>query len=164
MIVAVSAWSGWDDPAFIRADLDRWMAERVMFGPVGVPLTIRVGGEPDGGDAVVREYCAGLDGVTLAVYAADFTRDGNSAKAYRNRRMLEGSDTWDDTSGTPAALLIAYPQPGIALPFKRSNVWNCITQAHYRRVAVRIPAYVESAPVRRAKADELYGVAEVGAS
>lgn len=146
MIVAFAGFSGWTDAAFIRADIDAWMGVREWahrnLSRDGVPLTVRVGDEPEGAEYVVRDWLAGIDGVQLAVYTADVTALGRKlAKANANKRMLTGEDMWDPSAGKPAGLLIAYPQPDRIEPAKGSSTWNAITQAWYRGVEVRIPGY-----------------------
>lgn len=168
MIVAFAGFSGWTDAAFIRADIDSWMGTQEWayrnLNRNG-PLTVRVGDEPEGAEYIIRDWFAGVDAVKLTVYTADVTALGRKlAKANANKRMLVGENAWDPTSGKPADLLIAYPQPNRIDPAKGSSTWNAITQAWYRGVEVRIPPYKESESALRAQADPLLPFETVVAS
>lgn len=162
MIVAFTGWRAWEDAPFIRADIDGWLAREALRGTREVPVTVRVGDCPTGADLIIRDWLYGVDGIALVVYAADWTNLGKAAGPHRNRQMLEGQSEWDATAGKPADLLIGYPQPGIATPYKNSGTWNCITQAHYRGIEVRLPAYRPSAEALRENADPLLPFAVAG--
>ncbi|GIH07361.1 hypothetical protein Rhe02_54280 [Rhizocola hellebori] len=148
MILAVSGWREWKDAAFIRRHLDEAIGQHFLLGERTVPVTVRVG-EQRGADAIVRAHIAGTDGVTPAVYDAGWTPENHHyAGSVRNKRMLLGDDLDDVTAGRMADLLLAFPQPGKVWNGKGSGTWNCITQAHYRGIEVRIPAYRVSDELR----------------
>ncbi len=140
MIVAFSGWRNWTDAAFVHRQIDLLWGDALLAGDRAVPLHVRVG-DAAGLDAIVRKRIAGTDGAILSVYTANWDMEGRSAGAHRNRRMLLGDDPFDPAHGKPADLLIAFPQPGRVFSAKGSGTWNCIGQAHYRGVEVRIPAY-----------------------
>lgn len=141
MILVVSGWRDWTDANFIRKELDAVLGRHLLFGERTIPVTVRVG-EQVGADAIVRAHVPGIDGVTLAVYDAGWTPDNHKyAGAVRNKRMLLGDDVCDATAGTVADLLLAFPQPGKVWNGRGSGTWNCVTQAHYRGIEVRVPAY-----------------------
>jgi hypothetical protein len=145
VIVAFSGWVAWTDAKFIRSTIDAMWGHHAMFGAAEVPLQVRVGDRADGLDAIVRNYIAGMDGTHLTVYTADVTALGKSAGAVCNKDMLLGNSLWDPSQDKPADLLVAFPRPDSPGPSLRSRTWNCIGQAHYRGVEVRIPAYAASA-------------------
>lgn len=140
MILAVSGWRDWTDAAFVQRQLDLVWGQDLVFGARSVPLQVRVG-DARGVDAITRTFVAGTDGALLTVYVADWEREGVSAGSHRNRRMLLGEDPFDPSHGKPADLLLAFPQPGKVWNGKGSGTWNCVVQAHYRGIEVRIPAY-----------------------
>lgn len=140
MILAVSGWREWTDDTFVHRQLDQIWGSDLIFGARAVPLQVRVG-DARGVDAIVRTFVAGTDGALLTVYAADWEREGKSAGGHRNRRMLLGEDVSDPSPGKPADLLLAFPQPGHTWNGRGSGTWNCVCQAHYRGIEVRIPAY-----------------------
>lgn len=146
MILAVSGWRDWVDVQFVHRQLDLIWGDHSVFGRT-VPLQVRVG-DARGVDAIVRSFIAGTDGALLTVYNADWEREGRSAGAHRNRRMLLGSDAFDPSHEKPADLLLAFPQPGRVFSTRGSGTWNCVGQAHYRGIEVRIPAYRVSDELR----------------
>lgn len=142
MIVAMTGWIGWTDAKFVRSTIEALWGRHAMFGAAEVPLQVRVGDRAEGFDPIVRTYVAGLDGAQLTVYTADVTALGKSAGAACNRDMLLGHSIWDPSRAKPADLLLAFPRPDSPGPSLRSRTWNCIGQAHYRGIEVRIPAYM----------------------
>ena len=147
MILAISGWREWTDVAFVHRQLDLIWGSDLVFGARAVPLHVRVG-DARGVDAIVRTFVAGADGALLTVYSADWEREGKSAGAHRNRRMLLGTDAFDPSHDKPADLLLAFPQPGRVFSTRGSGTWNAIGQAHYRGIEVRIPAYGVSDELR----------------
>lgn len=140
MIVAFTGWRGWADAKFVHTTIDAMWGQDAMFGAREVPLQVRVG-DATGLDEIVRTYIAGTDGALLTVYVADWTGLGKSAGPVRNKDMLLGRSLWDPSQGRPADLLVAFPQPDRPGPSQGSGTWNCIGQAHYQGIEVRIPAY-----------------------
>lgn len=149
MIVSFTGWRGWDDAKFIQRTIEDLFGRHAIEGRRDVPLQARVG-DADGADAIVRTFLAGMDATLMTVYFADWTSQGKAAGAIRNKRMLLGDDPFDPSKGKPADLLIAFPQPGRLFSTKGSGTWNCIGQAHYRGVEVRIPAYTSAHEVSAA--------------
>lgn len=147
MILAVSGWREWTDDTFVHRQLDQIWGSDLIFGARAVPLQVRVG-DARGVDAIVRNFTAGTDGALLTVYTADWEREGKSAGGHRNRRMLLGEDAFDPSHGKPADLLLAFPEPGKVFSSRGSGTWNCVGQAHYRGIEVRIPAYRVSDELR----------------
>lgn len=139
--MAFAGWRGWTDDAFVHRQFDVLWGDHTLFGTREVPLQVRVGGDR-GLQAVVRAYAAGTDGALLTVYYTDRDREGESAGAHCNRRMLLGEEVSDPSPGKPADLLLAFPQPDRPGPSVASLTWNAIGQAHYRGIEVRIPAYL----------------------
>lgn len=140
MIVAFTGWRAWTDAPFIHTQIEDLLGRNAIFWERGVPLIARVG-EAKGADQIVREWLHGTDGVTVTVYEADWDREDTSAGPHRNKRMLLGEDVFDPAYGKPADLLIGFPRPDRPCAFYRSGTWNCIGQAVYRGIEVRIPAY-----------------------
>jgi hypothetical protein len=147
VIVAFTGWRAWTDAKFVHATIDAMWGRDALFGAREVPLQVRVG-DADGLDAIVRNCIAGTDGALLTVYVADWTALGKAAGAVRNRDMLTGKSLWDPSPGRCADLLVAFPEPGRLFSTRGSGTWNCIGQAHYRGIEVRIPAYTASAEIR----------------
>jgi hypothetical protein len=134
MIVAFSGWRAWTDETFVRRQLDEIYADG---------LFVRVG-DAAGVDQIVRDEVTRSGIWVLTVYEARWDTEGRGAGAIRNRRMLLGLDSADPNRGRPADLLIAFPEPGRATPARNSGTWNCIHQAHWRGIEVRVPGYQPS--------------------
>ncbi len=140
MIVSFTGWRGWSDAAFIQRTIEDLFGRHAIEGRQSVPLQVRVG-DAEGVDAIVRTFIAGMDASLMTVYFADWTTQGKAAGAIRNKRMLLGDDVFDPSPKVPTDLLVAFPQPGRIFSTKGSGTWNCIGQAQYRGIEVRIPAY-----------------------
>lgn len=140
MIVAFTGWRGWTDAPFIHAQIDNVLSYNVLFRERGLPMHIRVTDE-DGAANIIRDWVYGLDAAIVTVYATDREREGDSAGPHCCKRMLLGDDPFDPAWNVPADLLVGFPRPDKPYGYKTSLTWNCIGQAHYRGVEVRIPAY-----------------------
>lgn len=131
MIVAFTGWRGWTDDLFIRSQLDRLYADGMY---------VRVG-DAAGVDHFIRTEVGRSGNWHMTVYVANWEGEGKAAGAIRNRRMLLGLDQQDPNHGRAADLLVAFPEPGRTKPSASSGSWNCIQQAHWRGIEVRIPGY-----------------------
>jgi hypothetical protein len=136
VIIVVSGWRFWEDPAFVYAHLRRQVD---LFGP----FHLRVGNCKSGADLFARMWAVKNPAAVLTwtMSRADWSV-GKPGGPIRNGQMLRGEANGEDPHpGVVADRLLAFPEPRCLWLSRGSGTVGCIRDAAFIGVDLDVPGY-----------------------